>query len=387
MAMALAVGLAWPAYAQGAAVALEPASAQAAPGGTVVLQVVVRDVVDLYGFEAHLGFDASLLEVIDADAEQSGVQVELLEAFLKPQFVAQNQCDNAAGTIDVAYTQTAPSPAASGSGVVARIVFRAKGPGDAIVLFTSVILADDKAQPIPATVQGATLTIRSSSSEQEATPTATATAVPGSPTPTLPSEAMGSPVPPTSTPTSTPTPTAVPTDTPVPEAAETPTPTVEPTAMPAPTDTPVPESTAATEQPDTPTPATPEDTLEPATPTAGVQQYTPAPTEESQTTPQEATATVEPSPSPGAAVTPTATEAPSPTATPVRQAMAVEETPSGAGTPEPAPRAVPAAAQPASPGSSLWVILAVVAVLIVGFGALVVLPRERRLGGRRTERR
>ena len=70
-------------------------------------------------------FDPAVLEVVDANPAQDGVQI-VPGSFLKPDFVVRSLADNAAGTIWYASTQVSPTLPVSGTGVLFSAVLRAK---------------------------------------------------------------------------------------------------------------------------------------------------------------------------------------------------------------------------------------------------------------------
>lgn len=105
-------------------VAIDPANVTVAAGQTVDVAVVVRDVTDLYAFDAQVGFDPSVVQVVDADPALNGTQVSL-GVFLESGFVIRNQVDNTAGTLQLAMTQLNPSTAKTGTGNL--VVFKLRG--------------------------------------------------------------------------------------------------------------------------------------------------------------------------------------------------------------------------------------------------------------------
>ncbi len=169
-------------------VKIVPATSTIQVGETVVVSVTVENVSNLFGAEFHLSFDASTLEVVDADAGTEGVQISMGD-FLAPDFVAQNLADNATGTIDFAISQMAPHGAVSGSGTLATITFKGKAAGTASVSFTNVLLADAGGGQIPSSSQNATVTVTSG---------ATATPAPTTPAPTTPAPTASPTAPPAS---------------------------------------------------------------------------------------------------------------------------------------------------------------------------------------------
>ena len=168
------------ALADGVTVALVPSAASVPVGSTVTLDIQIQNITGLYGAEVRLSFDPARLQVQDALAYQTGVQIQP-GTFPNPAdgFVAVNSADNAAGTIIYAMTLLAPAAPVSGTGVFARVVFQCVAGGSASVIFTSVSLLNNLTQPIPAATQNATITITGGPSPTTAPPTATPTRTPG----------------------------------------------------------------------------------------------------------------------------------------------------------------------------------------------------------------
>ncbi len=109
---------------------------------TIPVAVWVNDVIDLYGADIALAFDAGVLEVVDADATRPGIQVQN-GGFLRPDFVVNREADNSAGTVRYTVSQAAPSLPVDGSGILFTILFRAKSAAAASALtFTLTELVD-----------------------------------------------------------------------------------------------------------------------------------------------------------------------------------------------------------------------------------------------------
>jgi len=189
------------AFAQGEAVVrVDPAAATIAPGQIVSISIKVDNVSNLAGAEIHLAFNPNVLEVIDADAGQAGVQITN-GGMLAADFVAQNQADNVVGTIDFAVVQI-NRPAVSGSGTLAIISFRGKAAGPSPITFrgtpaapAGVILSDASGTQIPSTTQNGLVTVAAAVVTPSSTPTPTNTPVGPTFTPT------NTPIGPTFTPT------------------------------------------------------------------------------------------------------------------------------------------------------------------------------------------
>ena len=232
-------------------------------------------------------------------------------------------------------------------------------------------------------------------------PTAEPTPVP-TPTPTPTPEPAPTPTPtPEPTPTPTPTPEPTPTPTPTPEPTPTPTPTPEPTAEPTPVPTaePTPVPTEATPAEAAPVEATPaeatpaeatpvEATPAKATPAEATPvEATPAEATPAEATPADATsaeaiaafalADVEVSAEPEATAIPTATPEPEataiPTATPEPEATAIPTA-----TPEPEVTDAPSTGSDAQAGGfPWWILIAVLAVIVVGTVSFVTVKKRK----------
>jgi len=144
--------------AAGTVVQLVPATQTIAAGATTTVAFHVADVDSLYGYQAEIAFDPAVLEVVDADAGTTGVQVAL-GTWLEPDFVFLNKADNSAGTIVLALSQLAPSPAVSGSGDLVTITFRGLAMGVSSIRFTDLTLANIDSEVIAITHQDAQLVV------------------------------------------------------------------------------------------------------------------------------------------------------------------------------------------------------------------------------------
>ncbi|MCJ7736295.1 MAG: cohesin domain-containing protein, partial [Anaerolineae bacterium] len=120
-------------------------------GETVVAVVSVDRVSDLYGIEVHLAYDGDLLEVVDAESEAEGTQIES-GSLLAIEYIFQNQCNDAQGLIDYAASQMPPSEGVSGGGEIARITFKAVASGSAEVRVLTAVLASSEGSAIPVDV-------------------------------------------------------------------------------------------------------------------------------------------------------------------------------------------------------------------------------------------
>jgi hypothetical protein len=121
-------------------------------GDETTIDLAIEKVSELYGAQLHLRFDPDVLEVVDANPSEEGIQIEpgTLPA---PDFVVQNSADNQVGTIDYALTQLPPSEPAKGDGVIAHVTFRAKKAAVSQIQFDQFLLADTQGGSIEAVPQ------------------------------------------------------------------------------------------------------------------------------------------------------------------------------------------------------------------------------------------
>jgi len=148
--------LAWPAAAQGpATVGLEVLNTSVQVGDTINVNIRIGNVTNLYAAEVHLTFDAALLQVLDDDEVQAGVQILPGSLFpsTRPSYVVRNQADQSTGTIDFAMTLLDPAMPISGSGTLATIRFSARQAGTAVLHWTAIKLADKVGVSIAHTAQ------------------------------------------------------------------------------------------------------------------------------------------------------------------------------------------------------------------------------------------
>jgi len=133
----------------GTVVRLDPTALTLRPGESGEVAVLVEGVTDLAGAEIHLEYDPDLLEVVDADPEEDGVQIAH-GGFLWADFVAQNRAEG--GRIDYAIARMPPHEPVSGDGTLAVITLRAKGDRSSTLVLREVLLANPQGHPIAAEI-------------------------------------------------------------------------------------------------------------------------------------------------------------------------------------------------------------------------------------------
>ncbi len=142
-------------------VRIEPISQMVGVGVTTTADIRIENVTNLYGAQVNLTFDPSILQVVDSNPGQPGVQIQE-GTFPDPSSGAGSvvqSVDNVAGTITYAVTLISPAPPVSGSGVLATIVFTGTSTGTSNIHFTSAQLVDNLVQPIPSTTQDGSIEV------------------------------------------------------------------------------------------------------------------------------------------------------------------------------------------------------------------------------------
>jgi hypothetical protein len=170
---------------------VSPPDSELAIGGMFTVEVRIENVSNLYGADVRLQFDPSVVAVVDA-SPNSGTQIYPgpFPDVVSQGFVAANSADNVTGEIHYAATLLRPAAPASGSGVLAQIVFRGLASGASPIRFVNAQLSDPEGVQIQVGTADGMLHVRQ----------------PGTPTPTATSTATPTPI---ATHTRTPTPTAV----------------------------------------------------------------------------------------------------------------------------------------------------------------------------------
>jgi hypothetical protein len=130
-----------------ATIRFDPMTLGLMPASKGIVSVTIDNVRDLYALEFHLSFNPQLLEVVDADQAQEGIQIASTDVW-KDGFVALNKVDNINGKIDFAVTLLNPAPPLAGKQTVAAITFNAKNEGTSQINIDSAILSTRDAQEI-----------------------------------------------------------------------------------------------------------------------------------------------------------------------------------------------------------------------------------------------
>lgn len=143
---------------------LDPATANLLIDQTTMLNVRAQSPAGVKGVAFHLEFDPAIVEVVDVDASQAGVQIGSVN--LPGGAVAVNRVDNALGTIDYMIDGLAVGKATEA--IVAVITIRGKAAGVTRIDFRGVSslpdgvrIKDANDQVVAAEGQGSAVTVTS----------------------------------------------------------------------------------------------------------------------------------------------------------------------------------------------------------------------------------
>lgn len=160
VSLILAGGYALPAAAQGAVVRVVPPSIEVGQDQFVEIGIAVENVTNLYNVDIRLLFDPNILEVVDDDADRSGVQVSPGQVPY-PDDVWINMVDNYAGTIQYAVSHLSPRQPFTGSATLCSVRFYAKALGTSSIEIMTIdedgeviaVLGTEDAERIDATCE------------------------------------------------------------------------------------------------------------------------------------------------------------------------------------------------------------------------------------------
>ena len=110
-------------------VSVEPYSSNANTGETFTINITVADVQNLYGIEATLHWNESILQVVNVDL-RLGVESYPDGVLHESLYIAENDTIQEQGIYSLGATSLAPAPSFNGTGNIVRITFTVISPGD-----------------------------------------------------------------------------------------------------------------------------------------------------------------------------------------------------------------------------------------------------------------
>lgn len=125
--------------AQTPVLSVKPDDPAAGIGEKFTIKVYLAKVTDLYGFQFKLGYNTSILDIVQVD----------IKSFLKePTYTVADEMNETEGWYSLAVTSLAEPPGKSGSGTLATITFKVTGLGNCTLDLYDDILVNSKAEEI-----------------------------------------------------------------------------------------------------------------------------------------------------------------------------------------------------------------------------------------------
>lgn len=109
---------------------------------TIDLFIRLENVSNLYAVDVKVTFDPAIVEVVDLDPKQEGVNLEPVDGLINAAFWAFNEVDNETGEIHYATTMYNPSEPANGTGNIAKFRLKAVGTGNSPITAIEATLSD-----------------------------------------------------------------------------------------------------------------------------------------------------------------------------------------------------------------------------------------------------
>jgi hypothetical protein len=158
-------------------VRIDPLELALQAGETAAVSIHVEGASNLYGVEIHLSFDPAIVQIVDADADEPGVQTEPGDLMSIDQgFLVANRVDNTTGKLLFGLTLLNPAPPVSGDGILLAFELEALAAGTSDLVLSPVILASPQGEELPSSVEHGRVTV--GGAEANATPVPSNTPAP-----------------------------------------------------------------------------------------------------------------------------------------------------------------------------------------------------------------
>lgn len=187
-----------------------PPAATVRVGDTIDLDLHLADVRDLYAGQVEVAYDPAVLEIVDQNLLQPGIQA-VPGDFVAPFTILRNVVDTANNKLLFSFTLSGARPGVNGSGTVMRLTVRGVGAGTSTLGLARTLLSDSGSREIARVATDGVITVTAGQPGTPPTPpTATGTATPSpipartaTPTATA-TRTAATPTPGSATPTATP---------------------------------------------------------------------------------------------------------------------------------------------------------------------------------------
>jgi hypothetical protein len=130
---------------------VEPVEDAHLVGEEFAVEIKLNTMRPAYGIEVKLSYNPTVLDLLETTVEPGDLFTSVAPSY----FFHTPQIDEGAGTVKVFPTRSNPAAQFVGQGVVARMRFRAKAPGDSALTLSQAILANiEGEQVLPLTTAG-----------------------------------------------------------------------------------------------------------------------------------------------------------------------------------------------------------------------------------------
>jgi hypothetical protein len=147
------IGLAGTPVVTATTISIEPTPSTFSVGDTFSLNIVVTDVIDLYGFQFDIEFSPSILSA-------TGITEGAFLLSGGSTLFIPGAIDNVLGTISfTGDTLLSAPPGVDGSGILASVTFQALVAGTSLVSPSNVVLLDTNLADIPFSTQNGTVDV------------------------------------------------------------------------------------------------------------------------------------------------------------------------------------------------------------------------------------
>jgi hypothetical protein len=142
---------------------VSPTSMTVDNGNIFSIDILAKDITDLYAFQFDIGFDPTVISVVSVTEG----------AFLPsggPTFFVPGTIDNVAGTIEVnTDTLLSAVPGVTGGGILETIEFTAIVSGNSNITISNVAMLDSSLNDITANIENGSVTVRQNSVPEPST--------------------------------------------------------------------------------------------------------------------------------------------------------------------------------------------------------------------------
>jgi len=148
-------------YAQTTLLSLKPSEITVDPGQEFTIDINITNVVNMYAYELKIYYKNSILNATKA-VRPPGHFMEPSDPANQfiPKWEIKNNYNATHGRIWLGFTLLAPEAPKSGSGILARITFKAIGSGTTPLNLKDTKLADSSGNPIPHTPEDCVVTVK-----------------------------------------------------------------------------------------------------------------------------------------------------------------------------------------------------------------------------------